>query len=506
VNVFRALISWMNFSDDEESTTRVTYSQAIGLPPVWYAVNKISGDIGQLPIDVKKVVGDGAENDLLHDGYRLLREQPNKLQSPSVFKEQITGHALIYGNGRAAIIRNGDGIEELIPMLPDRTWTVLYKGEKYHVTQPLMNDNKEFFQEWETDQHGYLVFRDDDVLHIPAFTYDGVEGIGLLQIAQDTFGVGNQSNKHVRNQLRKGFRGKLFLEAPAVAFRQKGEAEKFIEDFNKSEAGSDNAGKAALLREGMKVTTANTSNQEGQLVDLQKFNRQDVGLLFGIDRMPGDGESISYNSLEQQNLAYLMALDRWLVKWEEQCDIKLRSPSEKRLSRRYFKFNRGALLRTDLATTMEAFSKGIASTILNPNECRSKLDLNPYKGGDVYENPAITVKEQNQQSGSQQDNSSTQARALDVTVRSLMQREANNAISGSKNKNFLAWIESNYAKWEPKLADKLEELGIDRDEATKHCEQSKAELLAVAGDSTEETLEANVRQVVAGWINRKFEV
>lgn len=504
MNVFRALVSWFNSSfDDEELPGRVTYTQAIGLPPVWYAVNKICGDIGQLPIDVKKAVGDGAENDLNHDGYRLLREQPNAIQSPSVFKEQVTGHALIWGNGRAAIVRNGDSIEELVPMMPDRTWTVIYKGQKYHVTRPLKNDNKEFFQLWEEDRNGYLVFHDDDVLHIPAFSYDGVEGLGLLDIAQDTLGIGNQSQRHVRNQMRKGFRGKLFLEAPAQMFRQKGEAEKFIEEFNASEAGADNAGKAALLREGMKIQTANSSNQEGQLVDLQKFNRQDVGLLFGIDRMPGDGESISHNSLEQQNLAYLMALDRWLVKWEEQCDMKLRTPSEKRLARRYFKFNRGALLRTDLGTTMEAFSKGIASRIFNPNECRSKLDMNPYKGGEKYENPAITPTEPAQQS---QQGQSAQAKALDVTIRSLMQREANNAISGAKKKNFIGWIDENYPKWEAKLADKLEELGLDRDLASKHCEQSKSELLAVAGESTEDNLEANVRRVVAGWVNRKFEV
>jgi HK97 family phage portal protein len=500
-------MSWLNLNDDEESTKRVTYSQAIGLPPVWYAVNKISGDIGQLPIDVKKVVGDGAENDLLHDGYRLLREQPNKLQSPSVFKEQVTGHALIWGNGRAAIIRDKNSISELIPMLPDRTWTVIYEGQKYHITEPLKNDNKEMFQQFDTNENGYIVFHDDDVLHIPAFTYDGVEGIGLLKIAQDTFGTGIQANRHTRNQMQKGFRGKLFLEAPPQSFREKGSAEKFIEDFNKSEAGADNAGKAALLREGMKASTANTTNSEGQLVELQKFNRQDVGMLFGIDRMPGDGETVSYNSLEQQNLAYLMALDRWLVKWEEQCDIKLRSLSEKRLSRRYFKFNRGALLRTDLQTTMEAFSKGIASTILSPNECRSKLDLNPYKGGDKYENPAITVKEQSSDTNDSSSNdSNTQARALDVTVRSLMQREANNAINGAKAKNFVQWIESNYAKWEPKLADKLEELGLDRDFARTHCEQSKQELLTLADNSTAETLEANVRQAVSLWIHRKFEV
>ena len=85
-----------------------------------------------------------------------------------------------------------------------------------------------------------------------------------------------------------------------------------------------------------------------------------------------------------------------------------------------------------------------------------------------------------------------------------MTREANNAISGCKAKNFIDWIESNYAKWEPKLADKLEELGIDRDKARTHCEQSKQELLRAADNSTMETLAANVTAIVANWKNRNF--
>jgi hypothetical protein len=34
-----------------------------------------------------------------------------------------------------------------------------------------------------------------------------------------------------------------------------------------------------------------------------------------------------------------------------------------------------------------AYQIGISSRILNANECRSLEDLNPYQGGDAYENP-----------------------------------------------------------------------------------------------------------------------
>ncbi len=128
---------WMGIDDDSFSSGRkVGLRDALGVPPAWYAHNKLTGDFGRLPIDVKRKVGEGSLNDTEHDGYYLLREQPNKIQAPTTFKEQILSHALMKGNGRAAIIRTSRGISELIPMMPDATWTIIHEGEKYHITKP----------------------------------------------------------------------------------------------------------------------------------------------------------------------------------------------------------------------------------------------------------------------------------------------------------------------------------------------------------------------------------
>jgi HK97 family phage portal protein len=515
MSLYNALMRWMGVEDYRE-TERAGLMGALSVPPAWFAHNKMCGDVGMLPLDVKKRDGRGATNDLAHDGYRLMREQPNKLQSPSVFKEQVTSHAIMYGNGRAAIVRNGSGVDEVVPMLPDRTWTIVYRGVKLHITKPNKDDRANLFDEWTVDSGGFLMFADEDVLHITGFTYNGVNGIGLLEIANGTFAAGMAMQKHLENQLRKGFRGKLFLEAPAGAFRNEAQAREFVQEFNKAESGPDNAGKAGLLREGIKANAVSMSNNDAQFVELNKFNRQDIALLFGLDSIPGDGESVSYNSLEQKNLAYLVALDRWLVKWEEQCDMKLRSPAERSSGSHYFKFNRAAIHRTDLQTTMTALCNGITHRIISPNEAREKLDMNPYDGGDVYENPAVTPGPANPEpeepeepeDDTEEESSDSMAQAnrsaLEETLRSLISREANNAISGARSKNFCDWIDRNYAKWEPKLADKLEVLGMDRDLARVHCEESRSALLNVAGESTQEKLLPSVTALVRGWGDRVY--
>lgn len=508
MSIYAALMRWMGIEDYRE-TERVGLMGALSVPPAWFAHNKICGDVGMLPLDVKKREGRGSTNDLKHDGYRLMREQPNKLQAPSVFKEQVMSHAIMYGNGRAAIIRDGNQVSEVIPMLPDRTWTVVYKGHKIHITKPNKDDKVDLFDEYQTSQDGFLMFHDEDVLHITGFTYNGVNGVGLLEIANGTLSAGVAMQRHLEQQLKKGFRGKLFLEAPAGAFRTEAQAREFVQEFNKAESGPDNAGKAGLLREGIKANAVSMSNNDAQFVELNKFNRQDVALLFGLDSIPGDGESVSYNSLEQKNLAYLVALDRWLVKWEEQCDMKLRTARERETVSHYFKFNRAAIHRTDLQTTMTALCNGITHRIISANEAREKLDMNPYDGGDVYENPAVTpgqaeAGDNDEANSMESSDSPASMRAVEETLRSLITREANNAISGAKSRNFCGWIDRNYAKWEPKLADKLEALGMDRDLARIHCEESRSALLQVAGDSTQEELLPAVTALVRRWDDRVY--
>jgi HK97 family phage portal protein len=510
-NFYNALMRWLGL-DEEGRSERISFRQSMTLPPAWYAHNKIVGDVGQLPLDVKRLIGDGAVNDTRHIGYQLLREEPNKIQSPSIFKEQVTSHAIMHGNGRAAIMRSGNTITELIPLMPDRTWTIIHEGLKYHLTKPNKDDKKNLLDDQDADPEGFLVFADENVLHITGFSYNGVEGLGLLDIGQSALSTGVSSQRHLQQQLRRGFRGKLFLEVPPGQLRDEGKAREFLESFNKNESGPDNAGKAAMLREGVKASAINVANNDAQFVELQKFNRQDIGMLFGLDSMPGDGESVSYNSLEQQNLAYLKALDRWLVKWEEECDRKLRTPGEKRTGNRYFKFNRAAIHRTDTATTMTALCNAITHRIMSPNEARAKLDMNPYEGGDVYANPAVTPgpavevedEEDSSDDAPSQPPADANARALEETIRSLLVREANNAISGAKSRNFVDWIDKNYAKWEAKLAEKLEILGLDRDLARIHCDESRSILLEIAGNSTPETLENNVKTAVKDWQNRVF--
>lgn len=468
------------FAGDTGGDVRVTSETMLGSSAIWYAINTIAGDLGKMPLERRIANRDGRGSESRKDAvWRLLRDEPNGFQTTDVFKEQIQGHALGWGNGRAAIIRTGTMPKELIPLRPDATATYMVAGEKLHVTCPTEDDPLRFAQLVEESlddpmvllQPDIIVLHDRDVLHIQGFGSNGFEGYSIAKKLKDVIGIDLQAQRYANRGMKKGFAGQLMLEAPAGVLRNEDEAKKFLDGFNKRHANEKDAEKVGLLREGITANVLNMSNKDSQFIDQRKFSRQDAMLLFGLQHIPGDDSSVSYNSLEQKQLAYLAScLDRWLIRWEMQCDCKLRTDSEKRLGRIYHKFNRGSWLATDTQATQVALSGYVQSEILSKNEARDKLDLNPVEGGDEFKNPAINPE--SNAPPQETDNSIVEDR-----LTYLLELETERVIEASGGKDFGRFIESFYAKWPLTLLDN----GATTEYAKATVSQHKKQLIDTVG-------------------------
>lgn len=352
--------------------------------PVWYAVNRICGNVAQLPLLLKEQVSDReTRRAVKHPVWKLLKQRPNALMTPATFKELLQYHALVFGNGRALIVRNNRRVPiGLIPMLPDRTVTVLDDAnEKWHVTKP-------------SGVGEARRFRDADVLHIAGLGFDGLEGYPLHEFANNSLGLGLATEKHGNRFFKHNAMIGVILEVPEGKLTDQTEAESFLKKFKSLHEGADNAFRVAMLRDGITAKTLSQTGQDAQWIDQRKFQRQEVALWFLLESILGDDASVSYNSLEQKQLAFLVnCLNTWLVKWQEQCDLKLLTDAEREGERFFSEFNTGALLRSDTNTTYTNLTLAVRGMIMTPNEARQILDLPPADGGDELQNPAITVKQ-----------------------------------------------------------------------------------------------------------------
>jgi HK97 family phage portal protein len=475
-NNLKDLFNW-NGIDNRE--VRVNEQTILGSAAVWYCINTISGDVGKMPLEPRRVTsnGRGSEPDYNNAGWSLMRDESNGFQTSDVFKEMIQGQALAWGNGRAAIVRDGNRPSELIPLLPDRTFTRMVEGQKLHITTPQIYDDPSYpltimdqFDRTLTVPDGSVVIADADVLHIQGFGWNGFEGMSIADVARDSLGIELRAQRYTNKGLNKGFAGQILLQDTANVLRDEDQAQQFLKNFRERHNMSKDSEAVGLLRQGMEAQVLNMSNRDAQFLEQRKFNRQDVMLWFGMQHIPGDDTATSYNSLEQKQRAYLAScLDRWLVRWEMQCDAKLRTPAEKASNSIYYKFNRSTWLATDAATTQTVLSGYIASEVISPNEARQIIDMNPRDGGDVYANPAI-----NPTSNRDNDNGAS------ALVGHFIGIESERLLAAASTDNFLDWVETFYARWSVTFANALSE-HISADEILEHTVAHKQQVIEAAG-------------------------
>jgi hypothetical protein len=81
----------------------------------------------------------------------------------------------------------------------------------------------------------------------------------------------------------------------------------------------------------------------------------------------------------------------WMVGIEKAILRDLIPKTKKRTH--YAKFVAQGLQRGSFKEQMESFSTAITKEIMNPNECRELLEMNPYDGGDIYAPRTSTTKD-----------------------------------------------------------------------------------------------------------------
>jgi len=292
------------------------------------------------------------------------------------------------------------------------------------------------------------------------------------------------------------------------------EAQLFLKSFRESYARKNKGEVAGMLREGIKaVDVTRMSNVDAQFIEQRKFNRQDVMLIFGLQHIPGDNSSVSYNSLEQKQLAYLAScLSRWLTRWEMQCDMKLRTEAEKRLGSLFYKFNRATWLQMDAGATASVLTSYVAAKIMNRNEARDKLDLNPVEGGDVFENPHIQTNDEQPEGDTTEPPEPTEDpqavrrvirhTAAHIAAEVLFDRfkatECDRIEKATGNKNIVDWIDRNYATWQQTYERQAEAIGVDAGPFVADLLERKQELLT-ACECQPDQLKDQINNLLTQW-------
>lgn len=361
------------------SGKNVNEMTALQTTAVYACVRILAEAIASLPIHVYKYTDEGKEQDVNHQLYYLLHDEPNPDMTSFVFRETLMTHLLIWGNAYAQIIRDGRGqVLALYPLLPDRVSVKRDdKGELYYVYQRSEEDNPNF------KDKGNIILKKSEVLHVPGLGFDGLIGYSPIAMAKNAVGMTLATEEYGASFFANGANPGGVLEHPGILK----DPSKVRDSWNQVYQGTNNSHKVAVLEEGMSYKTIGIPPNEAQFLETRKFQINEIARLYRIPpHMVGDLEKSSFSNIEQQSLEFVKyTLDPWVVRFEQAFQKALLLPDEKK---NYFiKFNVDGLLRGDYQSRMNGYAIGRQNGWLSTNDIRRLEDMNSLskeEGGDLY--------------------------------------------------------------------------------------------------------------------------
>ena len=357
----------------------VTEQSAMQLTAVYACVRILAEAIAGLPLHLYRRGKNGSKDKAAdHPLYSLLHDEPNPEMTSFVFRETMMTHLLLYGNCYSQIIRDGRGqVTALYPLMPNQM--SVDRDERGQLYYTYLRSNEEAA----TMSGSTVYLMPEDVLHVPGLGFDSLVGYSPIAMARNSIGMALACEEYGAKFFANGASPSGVLEHPGTIK----DISRLRESWNSVYGGSKNAGKVAILEEGMHYAPISISPNEAQFLETRKFQVDEIARIFHVPpHMIGDLERSTFSNIEQQSLEFVKyTLNPWVCRWEQALTRALLSPREKR---EYFiKFNVDGLLRGDYQSRMNGYAVGRQNGWMSANDIREleNLDRIPAEqGGDLY--------------------------------------------------------------------------------------------------------------------------
>lgn len=357
----------------------VSDSTVLNFSAVFCAVSHISSMLASVPLHVYRRIDDQRREQARDQPeYKILHNRPNDEMTSATWRETITAHALLQGNGYSQIVRSPSGLQELRPMNPMMTRVERQAGRLVYIYR---------YRDEDGGPEKEAVLPAEQVLHVPGLGFDGRRGYSVVSVARDSLGLGLSAQEYAARWYSQGMRVGGFLQHPAQLSEQ---AHGNLSREMEQKSGVQNSHRWMVLEEGMEATPFPTMSAEdagfltmmdGGVREVSRWFKIPPHKLYELTRSTN-------NNIEHQGLEYLQdAIMPWAVRWEQALNWKLFDDGEEF----YAEFNLAGALRADMETQAKALEIERRNGVINADEWRALHNRNPIEDegvGKVYILPA----------------------------------------------------------------------------------------------------------------------
>ena len=367
----RADISELFRGSRTNSGAYVTPDIAMRVSTVYACVRVLAESVAQLPLLIYERRGDKRVRARDYSLYPLLHDAPNSFQSSFEFREMMQGHLTLRGNAYARIIRNRatGAVVEILPLHPDNV-EVEEMDYKLAYKIRLLNGQTE-------------KVRQDQIFHLKGLSSDGFRGLSPITLAREAIGLSIANERYGAQLFGNGAKPGGLLKHPGK-FSSK-EVQERVRDSWDAFTSGDNAGKTAVLEEGMDWVKVGMTAEDSQFLEARRFQVSEIARIFRVPPMllQHDDKTSTYASSEQFMLSFVIhTMTPWLVRWEQA--IRMQLMSEKDRERYFSEFLMDGLLRGDIKSRYFSYASAINNGWMSRNEARIKENLDPADGLDEF--------------------------------------------------------------------------------------------------------------------------
>lgn len=307
----------------------------------------------------------------------VLVNNPNPNMTSFEFMRILESSRNETGNGYALIERDVRGN-------PTRLTPV----DSHHVSSVIDKNSRELWYEILGVNNNRYYVHNAEMIHVKHISKTGgIQGINPIDVLSNA----NEFDKAVREFSLKemqGVQNSFILKYGANVDAEK--RQRIIDDFKRFYR--ENGG--ILFQEpGVEIEPIERKYVAADTLASEKITRSRVANVFNMPIiMLNDTEGQSYSSNEQLMIMFVQLTLMPIVRqYEQEFNKKLLTPVDRK-NGFYFKFNEKALLRADVSTQGDYYTKAIRNGWMTQDEVRQSEDLSPMGGnasvlwvsGDLY--------------------------------------------------------------------------------------------------------------------------
>jgi HK97 family phage portal protein len=347
----------------------LTVSDSTSYFAVYACVTLIASDIGKLPFLVKRQLSNGWWQTQRKSEYSWLNSEPNRYQTASKFREQWILSKLLNGNTYALKQRDTRGRVVGLYILDPTRVQVRVSSETGEVFYALSIDNLS-----QIDQE--VVVPADEIIHDRMnCLFHPLVGISPLYAASWQALLGKLGSQNATNFFRNASNPGGILSAPGAIGQETVDE---LKSYFSNNFSGPNAGKIAVVGDGMKFDKLASTAQDSQLLQMLQWTAETICACFHVPAFMVIGTQPGSNAEVMTQQYYSQCLQALMNSMQECLDQGLDVGDDWAIE-----LDMRELIRADTSTRVTSLTNAVKGSLMTINEARASEDLEPVEGGDT---------------------------------------------------------------------------------------------------------------------------